>query len=163
MSLTYDQRSELRLAFEEAYVPDDRRRACRVKHRVEAKLAPFQGRKAPPIEVTIEDFSTTGVGLIYRQPLKVGAKYLLEVPRPDLRPIWVLLTVARTRPMDDGTFGVGLEASEILDPGNFKTNPFTGENIQTGSCTMRAITKRTKILFLLFGIAGLSVAVFMNI
>src|SRR4051812_1930442 len=37
MSLTYDQRSEIRMAFDEAYVPPERRRAARVKHQVDAE------------------------------------------------------------------------------------------------------------------------------
>jgi hypothetical protein len=160
MSLTYDQRSELRWAFEEAYVEPERRRACRVKHKVPAKLVPWRRGKpagGAPLDVTIEDFSTTGVGLIYTEPLKENQQYLLEVPRPQNKPMWVVLRVVRSLPMDDGTFGVGLEASELLDPATFETNPFTDQNDRSRKSAM---PKRMKIIFLLFGIAGISVAAF---
>jgi hypothetical protein len=159
MPLTYDQRSELRMAFEEAYVESERRRACRVKHQVAARLAPFRGRKprgAKPLEVTIEDFSTTGVGLVYTKPLAEDEQFLLEVPRPEHKPIWVLLRVVRCLPMDNGTYGVGLEASELLNPDDFPVNPFT----DTGDRSRKdsKMSKKTKMLFLLFGIVGLAVS-----
>ena len=160
MSLTYDQRSELRWAFEEAYVEPERRRACRVKHKVAAKLVPWRRGKATggaAIDVSIEDFSTTGVGLIHAEPLKEEQQYLLEVPRGEQKPIWVVLRVVRCLPMDDGTFGVGLEAAELLDPSQFENNPFTGPPSGSRKCAMN---KRLKIIFLLFGIAGISVAAF---
>jgi hypothetical protein len=161
MSLTYDERSELRMAFEEAYVEPERRRACRIRHKINAKLVPWPIRiKAPPIEVRIEDFSTTGVGLVHARPLRIGAKYLLEVPRPGRSDIWVLLTVVRCLPMDDGGHGAGLEATELVDPSSLATNPFNGElNLSGSPMTTR---RRTKILFLLFGIAGTALAAFLN-
>jgi hypothetical protein len=154
MSLTYDQRSELRWAFEEAYVEPERRRACRVRHKVQARLVPWRRGKpagGEPLDVTIEDFSTTGVGLVHTQPLKEDQQYLLEVPRPEQKPIWVVLRVVRCLPMDDGTFGVGLEGIELLDPSTFESNPFTDPHCRSRKSNM---PKRMKIIFLLFGIAG---------
>ncbi len=163
MSLTYDERSQLRWAFEEAYVEPERRRSCRVKHRVAAKLAPWRGRPeaSNPITVTIEDFSTTGVGLLHSHPLKLGAQFLLEVPRPEKKPWWVVLRVVRCLPMDDGNFGVGLEASQILDAANFDDNPFD-ELAQVTATRARIMNKRVKVLFTLFGIVGTAVAAFLN-
>ncbi len=161
MSLTYDQRSELRWAFEEAYVEPERRRACRVRHQVATTLAPWRGKKprgGTPLQVMIEDFSTTGVGLVHSEPLKENDQYLLEVARSQRNPIWVVLRVVRCLPMDDGTYGVGLEACELLDSTAFATNPFTGSGDRARR--MRIMNKRTKILFLLFGIAGLAVTAF---
>jgi hypothetical protein len=167
MTLSYDQRSELRWAFEEAYVEPERRRANRVKHKVPAKLVLWKGKPKgiAPIDATIEDFSTTGVGLVHANPLRVNDRYLLEVPRPDRKPIWVVLRVARCLPMDDGNYAVGLEASEMLDSANFDVNPFT-TNVSaraagTGARTMNS-RRRLKIVFLLFGIAGTAVAAFMH-
>jgi hypothetical protein len=162
MSLTYDQRSELRYAFEEAYVEPERRRACRIRHKVLAKLAPWNGHRprGHAIEVTIEDFSTTGVGLIHTQKLRENDHYLLEVPRADKKPIWVVLRVARCLPMDDGTFGVGLEAIELVDAGSLNCNPFV-VIADLGRKAMRVTTRRTKVLFMTFGIVGTCVAAFM--
>lgn len=163
MTLSYDQRSEIRWAFEEAYVEPERRRACRVRHKVPAKLVHWKGKPRPvaPIEVTIEDFSTTGVGLAHQNPLKVNEKYLLEVPRGEQKPMWVVLRVARCVPMDDGNYAVGLEACELVDPDRYPTSPFAfqpGEQKSSGG----VMNRRVKILFLLFGIVGTAVAAFMN-
>jgi len=45
MPLTYDQKSEIRIAFDEAYIPADRRRDLRVKYRVEAQICSWQNNK----------------------------------------------------------------------------------------------------------------------
>jgi len=161
MPLTYDQRSELRLAFEEANVEADRRRACRVKVKVPAKLAPWNGKKPdaePPLDVMIEDFSTTGVGVIYGAPLEENDRYLMEVPRHNAKPAWVVLRVARCMPMDDGTFGVGLEMCELLEAGDFAFNPFTGQTSQPARG--RTMGKRTKLWFLVFAIIGVAISAF---
>src|SRR5207253_1331973 len=117
MSLTYDQRSELRYAFEEAYVEPERRRACRIRHKVVARLAPWNGSRprGHAIQVT----------------------------------------------MDDGTFGIGLEAMEIIDSSQFNSNPFA---VVAGLSrkAMRLTTRRTKILFLVFGIFGICVSAFLT-
>jgi len=163
MSLTYDQRSELRYAFEEAYVEPERRRACRIRHRVVARIAPWNGRRprGDALQVTIEDFSTTGVGLVHTQALRQGDRYLLEVPRADKKPIWVVLRVARCLPMDDGTYGVGLEAIELLDASTFNGNPFA-VIANLSRTAVRVTTRRTKVLFLMFGIFGICVAAFLT-
>ena len=161
MTLSYDQRSELRWAFEEAYVEPERRRSARIRHKVVAKIAPWRGkpRSTRPIEVIIEDFSTTGVGLVNSEPLKEDDRYLLEVPRPSEKPIWVVLRVVRCLPMDSGMYAVGLEACELVDCSTCNFNPFTG--ITTLSQKLRLMSRRTKILFLIFGIVGLALAAFL--
>ncbi len=53
MTLSYDERSEIRWAFEEAYVEPERRRACRVRHQVAAKLVPW-GKGKPQRRPAIE-------------------------------------------------------------------------------------------------------------
>ncbi|HEX8521489.1 MAG TPA: PilZ domain-containing protein [Tepidisphaeraceae bacterium] len=164
MSLSYDQRSEIRWAFEEAYVEPERRRACRVKHKVPAKLAFWKGKPklVAPLDVTIEDFSTTGVGLVHSSPLKINECYLLEVPRGDRSPMWVVLRVVRCLPMDDGNYAVGLEAAELLDASGFDINPFAPDFPTNQPSTGAKMNRRLKILFLLFGIAGTAVAAFMH-
>ena len=161
MTLSYDERSEIRWAFEEAYVEPERRRACRVKHKVPAKISPWKGkpRAVNPLEVTIEDFSTTGVGLIHTEALRIDDRFLLEVPRPERSPLWVVLRVVRCLPMDDGNYGVGLEACELLDSANYSMNPFT---MSTTNQTEHRPGRRVKILFLLFGIVGTAIAAMMR-
>lgn len=156
MSLTYDQRSELRYAFEDAYVEPDRRRACRVEHKVPTRLARWQ-RSGSPLEVVIEDFSTTGVGLTHREPLKLGERFLLEVPRRGQAAAWLVLRVVRCVPMDDGRFGIGMEMTEILDAAMVGCNPFEALS-ELSRRGPRVTAPATKLLFLGFGIVGTAVS-----
>ena len=115
MSLTYDQVSELSIAFREAHVPSDRRRSNRIKHKIAAEITEWnEGKPGRTFGVTIDDFSTTGVGLEHSGSLKMGGKYMLEIPRPGQPPIRVLLTVVRCSRVDGGLFSTTMQASEIL-------------------------------------------------
>ena len=114
--LTYDQMSEVRIAFNEAYVPIDRRRSPRMKTWCHAAICGWDGRRAgEPIAVVVTDFSTSGVGIKHTGRLKVGSRYLLEVPRPQRTPLRVLFTVVRCSETDGGMFDVELAPEEILD------------------------------------------------
>jgi hypothetical protein len=115
MSLTYDQLSELSIAFQEAHVPADRRRSNRIKQRIAAEITEWDDKKpGRTFGVMIEDFSTTGVGMTHNGRLKVGGRYTLEIPRPGHSPVKVLLTVVRCNEIDGGLFCTQMEANEIL-------------------------------------------------
>ncbi len=116
MSLTYDQMSELSMAFQEAHVPADRRRFTRIKHQIAAEVTEWSkdGQPGRSFGVMIEDFSTTGVGMTHSGRLKPGHRYTLEIPRPDQPPVRVLLVVVRCHQVDGGLFTTQMEASEIL-------------------------------------------------
>src|SRR4051812_22609486 len=102
MALTYDQKSEIRIAFEEAFIPAERRRDTRVRHRVDAQIAPWKrGKQGEPFGVRIEDFSPGGVGLLHGQAMLPGNDFVLRVPRPDLPELILLLTVVRCVPQED--------------------------------------------------------------
>src|SRR4051812_14658136 len=101
-NLTYDQRSEIRLAFDEAFVPPERRRDLRVQFRVEAQICPWKKNKqGEPFTIQIEDFSPGGVGISHNEPLPIGNEYLLRVPRVDMEELVVLLSVVRCRPLGE--------------------------------------------------------------
>jgi c-di-GMP-binding flagellar brake protein YcgR len=154
MSLTYDQKSEIRMAFDEAFVPPERRRDFRLKHRVEAQICPWHKNcQGEPFTVQIEDFSPGGVGLSHAEPLAVGSEYLLRVPRPDMDELVVLLSVVRCRPMEDGTFHVGMELSSVMDRTSL------GQLID--ALQTRPRRSRWKLFFMLFGIVGIGSAVFL--
>ena len=115
MGLSYDQRSELSIAFHEAHVPSERRRSQRIKTRIAADLTEWANdRPGRTFGVMIEDFSTTGVGMVQSGHLKPGGKYTLEIPRPGRVPMKVLLTVVSCHEVDGGLFSTRLEASDIL-------------------------------------------------
>ena len=61
VSLTYDQKSEIRLAFDEAFVSPERRRSTRIAYQVAAQISEWKrNRESEPFAVQIEDFSPTG-------------------------------------------------------------------------------------------------------
>ncbi len=70
----------------------------------------------------IEDFSTTGVGMVHSGRLTVGGQYTLEIPRPGHPPVKVLLQVVRCSELDGGLFSTQMEASEILAGRTFAGN-----------------------------------------
>src|SRR5437870_5330925 len=115
MAVSYDQMSELSIAFQEAHIPADRRRSQRIKQRIAAEISEWEGdRVGRTFGVTVEDFSTTGVGFVHSGRLKPGGKYLLEIPRPGARPVGVLLTVVRCDEIDGGLFSTRMEVSDLL-------------------------------------------------
>lgn len=151
MPLTYDQKSEIRIAFDEAFVPPDRRRDLRVKYRVDAALSPWvRNRQGDPIPVRIEDFSPGGVGVIHTEGLELGNEYLLKVPRPGLDELVILLSVVRCHRLEDGTFLAGMELSSVMDRTSL------GQFVDALNVNRRLTSRRTKRLFLMLGIFSLS-------
>ncbi|HYO08241.1 MAG TPA: PilZ domain-containing protein [Tepidisphaeraceae bacterium] len=149
MSLTYDQKSEIRLAFDEAFIPAERRRDTRVKYKASAEITTWKrGKEGLPFRVQIEDFSPGGVGLTHGSALPEGTQYVLKVPRPELAELNILLTVVRCVPQEDGSYLVGLELSSVLDRASF------GEFVDDLDKRQRRTSRRTKILLLLLGIFG---------
>src|SRR6266511_4382957 len=72
----------------------DRRAAQRIRQAFGAEIAPWYGKHTGPVfSVLVRDISTTGLRIEHSARLEVGAKYLLEVPRPNQRPIGVVFTV----------------------------------------------------------------------
>jgi c-di-GMP-binding flagellar brake protein YcgR len=154
MSLTYDQKSEIRMAFDEAFVPADRRRDARYKLRVEAQICPWKkNQQGEPITVRIEDFSPGGVGLIHPEPLSVGSEYLLRVPRPEMDELVVLLSVVRCKPLAEGNFLLGMELSSVMDRTSL------GQLIDALKGPPRR--SRWKLFFIAFGIVGICSAMFL--
>ena len=151
MPLTYDQKSEIRIAFDEAYIPADRRRDLRVKYRVEAQICSWQNSKQGlPFTVRIEDFSPTGVGLVHTAPLDLGSEYLIKVPRPHYDDLIILLTVVRCKQLEDGTYLVGLELSSVMDRSHM------GQFVNTLQARRRGTSRRLRWLVIAFGIVGIA-------
>src|SRR5688500_18163519 len=157
MSLSYDQMSALSMAFQEAHVPPDRRRALRIKQRIAAEITEGtpKGEPGRSVGVTIEDLSTTGVGTTHSGRLKPGHKYTLEIPRPGQPPIRVLLVVVRCDQFDGGLFTTQMEASEILAGRNTSETP-------TAHGRGRGRGRRTALLFSLLAFVATAAAVYFD-
>ena len=117
--LTYDQMSAVRIAFDEAHVPVERRRSQRLSVWCSAQIVPCTATgdaAGAPIDIVVVDFSSTGIGILHSGRLKVRARYLLEIPRPQQLPsLRVVFTVVRCNETDGGMFDVELSPEEILD------------------------------------------------
>ena len=153
MPLTYDQKSEIRMAFDEAFVPADRRRDTRIKYRVDAEICAWHHNKqGDPFRVRIEDFSPTGVGLIHSAPLELGSEYLIKVPRPGTEELVVLITVVRCRQQEDGTYLIGLELSSVMD------RTHMGQLVDALQTHRRITRRRTRVLFLMLGVFSIGMS-----
>ena len=148
MSVLHDDSSDRMAAVEACHMSMERRRAARITRKVATQMVPWQvGRAATPFGVIIEDISETGVGIIHSEALEEGAKYLLTVPRAASKPVTIQCEVVRCERRGEHSFNIGLVAGEkIKDPEGTKR-------------AMRLTSGRTRLLFMLFGVVGLLVAV----
>lgn len=96
--------------------PSDRRHSQRIRQEVRAEISEWFGNRAGrSFGVVIQDLSTTGVGILHDVPLEPGGKYLLEIPRPNRRPLAAVFTVVRSDASSGGLFTAQLEPNEVLD------------------------------------------------
>ncbi len=126
----------------------DRRRSTRTKQKFVTQMTPWTaGHASIPFDVIIEDISETGVGLVHDQPIKVGLRHLLNVPRGEnQRPVIREYIVVRCDVRPEGGYAIGLEQQ------------FTRGSVDELLPAKRVTSSTTKLLFLLFGIFGLLIA-----
>jgi len=126
----------------------DRRRATRLKQKFVTQMTPWAaGHASVPFEVVINDMSEYGLGIIHDQPLEIGLRHLVAVPREDgKKPVTMEYLVVRCERRSDGNYIIGLERSIARDSIDVPVK--------------RVVSERVKLLFLLFGLFGLIVATF---
>jgi hypothetical protein len=131
-----------------ANIEEDRRRAARLKQKFVTQMTPWEpGHASVPFEVVIADLSDVGVGIIHDQPLAIGLRHLLTVPRGTNGKTVVLeYLVARCEVRHDGSYLVGLQRADARPPAPVAPK--------------RRVSEQVKLLFLLFGIFGLIIAFF---
>jgi len=97
---------------------DDRRDAQRIRQPFPADISivnPANGQIGATFKVTVEDLSTTGLRIAHSGRLKVGAKYILEIPRPNQPPIASAFNVVRCDEQEGGgAFAIQLQPAEVL-------------------------------------------------
>ena len=106
------------LAFREVPGPPlaDRRRSQRIRQPLHAEICEWNNNRAgAAFSVVINDLSTAGVGILHNDRLKVGSKYLLEIPRPGQPALSGLLNVVRCSEFAGGLVHVQLEPQDVLD------------------------------------------------
>jgi hypothetical protein len=126
----------------------DRRRSTRLRQKFVTQMTPWApGHASVPFEVVISDMSDVGVGIIHDEPMKIGLRHLLTVPREGGgTPVTLEYIVARCDRRSDGGYSIGLEKSVARDSVDVPVK--------------RVVSERVKLLFLLFGLFGLLIATF---
>ena len=116
MSLQFQSAWQRPPVIERSSPQSDRRADQRIRQEVHAEMAPWLGDHAgPSFGVLVRDLSTTGAGIIHSGRLKLGAKYLLDIPRPGQEALSVFVTVVRCNEIAGGLFNLRLEADSVLE------------------------------------------------
>jgi hypothetical protein len=125
--------------------PTELRRAARVRRKSRAQLLLYPaGRHPHPIDVTIVDYSATGIGIIHSEGLLVGQKFIVREPHVTEGKT-CLYTVVRSEARTDGSFSIGMHIGNSLANEHDKMlaiPPAPG------------ITLGSKLLFLVFAVLG---------
>ena len=122
----------------------DRRSEPRTPYRSRAQLLPYPpARHQQVIDVTVVDYSETGVGLTYNEGLLIGQLFVVREPRIT-RDHTCLYRVVRCEKRPDGVYSIGLIALKPLDDEWAPFSPPPAPGLDLG----------TKLLYLIFAIAG---------
>lgn len=149
---TRDDPADAQLAIEQAEAAPDRRAARRIRRRVATQMVPWRlGVPAVPFSVVIEDISRSGIGVVHTEPLPLGMQYVLTLPRAGMHSTVVVCEVVRCEQAGSRLHRIGLSSAEPI------------EHVERTRDKMRLTSRDTRILFLLFGIFGLILAVFLPI
>jgi hypothetical protein len=145
-----DDRADAVAAIEAASAPAsasaERRRDSRIHRKVATQMVPWSMGVSPvPFGVVIEDISESGIGIIHTEPIHPGRKFLITVPRAYLGSMVVECTAVRCE-QRGRLYKIGLASSSRI------------EHVEKTRESMTITTKRTKLLFLAFGIVGLAIA-----
>ena|ERR1043165_8862897 len=121
--------------------------------RVCAELSPWaDGRAGVGFGVMIENITTDSVEFTSCGRLTVGSQYLLEVTRRGGKSLTVTCTVTNSGKVDRARFEKPVASVEIAD---------LVDRI-LGGAPKRVTTRRTKLLFIIFGIVGVAMALLLD-
>ena len=123
----------------------DHRRAPRIRRKSRAQLLLYpSGRHPHPIDVTIVDFSATGIGIVHNEGLLIGQKFIVREPHVT-QGNTCLFTVVRSEKRPDGTYSIGLHVGNSLAD---ELEPMVQIAPAPG------LSRWDKLLFLLFSLLG---------
>ena len=109
-----------------------------------AQLIPYPPGKHPnPIDVTVNDYSASGIGVVYCEGLMVGQAFVVREPTITQGKT-CLYRVVYSEPTDSGNYRIGLEALDDVADEWAPFNPPPAPGVDLG----------TKLLYLIFAIAG---------
>ena len=126
-------------------VESDRRVEPRIQYQSRAQLVPYPpGKHSIPIDVTVCDYSTSGIGVSYCEGLMLGQAFIVREPTIT-RGRTCLYRVVHSEQTEAGSFRIGLEAMESAERDEwapFEPPPAPGVDLGT------------RLLYLIFAIAG---------
>src|SRR5213595_456189 len=93
--------------------------ARRVRPRVGLRCAltiiPYaHGAVGRPLKAWTRDISMGGMGILTSSSMKSGDQFIVQLPRPDAKPMILLCTVKNCSQLADGLYGVGATFSEVV-------------------------------------------------
>lgn len=96
---------------------NERRRTARFAVQTRMSLLPFREGTVQGAALTVltRDVSIEGLGLLLSTPLAAGTQVIAALPRDRRAPALVLCTVAHSRPLADGLWGIGAEYTELVE------------------------------------------------
>jgi hypothetical protein len=108
-------------------------------------LVPYPPGKHPqPIDVTVSDYSASGIGVTYCEGLMIGQAFVLREPAITQGKT-CLYRVVHSEPTDAGDYRIGLTALDDSTEDEWAPfNPPPAPGVDLG----------TKLLYLIFAIAG---------
>jgi hypothetical protein len=94
----------------------EKRRDARVGLRcsVEITLCVFAAKKPKPVTVQVHDLSVSGIGLVAREMLEIGAEFVAKLHREGHPPMTVLYKVKHCRRLTKELFNVGAGFVRVL-------------------------------------------------
>jgi hypothetical protein len=121
------------------------RAAPRTRRQSHAQLLLYPaGRHPHPFDVTVVDYSATGIGIVHDEGLLIGQRFIVREPYVT-KGNTCLFTVVRSDHRADGTYSIGLHVSNTLKE---EHDPLLAEPPAPGIKTWM------KVLYLLFAIGG---------
>jgi hypothetical protein len=122
----------------------ERRAELRTRYDATAQLLPYpRPRHAHVIDLTVVDYSESGIGAVHSEGLLVGQMFIVREPRVT-RDRTCLYQVVRSEKRSDGRYNIGLTAMKPLED---EWAPFTPPPAP-------GLDLWTKWLYLIFAIAG---------
>jgi HD-like signal output (HDOD) protein len=125
-NLTYESILEdatedlLSLAVASAEVPSpatERRRAPRIRKENAIVILPHAGGVVQrPVTVRLKDVSSKGIGFYHHEPIEKGKQFVVQLPQNQGRPVSLLYQVVRFQAEGPGSFVIGAELVQILNP-----------------------------------------------
>ena len=93
------------------------RAAPRLRSTLTVTLIRLNGHKNPkPMQASIIDLSTHGVGLHFSEPIHVNDPFAIRFPRRNGKPVWIQCVSVRWSPIDGKTCSIGARFTGLFAP-----------------------------------------------